>query len=190
MSVRLIKHEAVPHCGSFEVRFSDGRPSTRGLQPTSNILRPDCRFEGTWHDWERDEWMTLGCLKVKDEHREGSYGSATGPQALSTSLAKRAKGKATISAHRSRSKMLKTLRRSASQRPPKGLHVLRSSLGRRMNKFVRPALPSGPPSFQKSYTRLSEDGLSAAPKVDAQTVPLSNQWKRSVRICANCGPAG
>ena len=83
MSVRLIKHEAVPHCGSFEVRFSDGRPSTRGLQPTSNILRPDCRFEGTWHDWERDEWMTLGCLKVKDEHREGSYGSATGPRAIS-----------------------------------------------------------------------------------------------------------
>jgi len=26
-SVRLIKHEAVPKCGSYEVRFSDGRPS-------------------------------------------------------------------------------------------------------------------------------------------------------------------
>lgn len=25
--VRLIKHEAVPKCGSYEVRFSDGRPS-------------------------------------------------------------------------------------------------------------------------------------------------------------------
>jgi hypothetical protein len=25
--VHLIKHEAVPKCGSFEVRFSDGRPS-------------------------------------------------------------------------------------------------------------------------------------------------------------------
>src|SRR3954464_141755 len=44
---------------------------------------PDCRFEGTWHDWGRDEWMTLGCLKVKDEHREGSYSSATGPRAIS-----------------------------------------------------------------------------------------------------------
>jgi hypothetical protein len=44
---------------------------------------PDCRFEGTWHDWERDEWMTLGCLDVKDEHREGSYSSATGPRAIS-----------------------------------------------------------------------------------------------------------
>ena len=27
MTVRLIRHEAVPKCGSFEVRFSDGRPS-------------------------------------------------------------------------------------------------------------------------------------------------------------------
>ncbi len=27
MSIRLIKHEAVPGCGSFEVRFPDGRPS-------------------------------------------------------------------------------------------------------------------------------------------------------------------
>jgi len=44
---------------------------------------PDCRFEGTWHDWERDEWMTLGCLKVKDQHRAGSYSSATGPRAIS-----------------------------------------------------------------------------------------------------------
>jgi hypothetical protein len=26
-TVRLIKHEVVPKCGSFEVRFSDGRPS-------------------------------------------------------------------------------------------------------------------------------------------------------------------
>jgi hypothetical protein len=26
-TVRLIKHEAVPKCGSYEVRFSDGRPS-------------------------------------------------------------------------------------------------------------------------------------------------------------------
>ena len=25
--IRLIRHEAVPQCGSFEVRFSDGKPS-------------------------------------------------------------------------------------------------------------------------------------------------------------------
>ena len=42
---------------------------------------PDCRFKGAWQDWERDEWMTLGCLEVKVQHREGSYSSATGPRA-------------------------------------------------------------------------------------------------------------
>ena len=26
-NVRLIKHEVIPSCGSFEVRFADGRPS-------------------------------------------------------------------------------------------------------------------------------------------------------------------
>jgi hypothetical protein len=25
--IRIIKHEAVPKCGSYEVRYSDGRPS-------------------------------------------------------------------------------------------------------------------------------------------------------------------
>jgi hypothetical protein len=25
--IRIIKHEAVPNCGSYEVRFPDGRPS-------------------------------------------------------------------------------------------------------------------------------------------------------------------
>jgi hypothetical protein len=27
MPVRPIKHEAVPRCGSFEIRYPDGRPS-------------------------------------------------------------------------------------------------------------------------------------------------------------------
>ena len=27
MTIRIIKHEAVPETGSFEVRYSDGRPS-------------------------------------------------------------------------------------------------------------------------------------------------------------------
>ena len=27
MQVRLIEHEVVPQCGSYEVRFPDGRPS-------------------------------------------------------------------------------------------------------------------------------------------------------------------
>ena len=27
MTIRLIKHEAIPQCGSYEVRYLDGRPS-------------------------------------------------------------------------------------------------------------------------------------------------------------------
>jgi hypothetical protein len=27
--IRIIKHEAVPKCGNFEVRYSDGRPGRR-----------------------------------------------------------------------------------------------------------------------------------------------------------------
>jgi hypothetical protein len=26
-NARIIKHEVIPNCGSYEVRFSDGRPS-------------------------------------------------------------------------------------------------------------------------------------------------------------------
>jgi hypothetical protein len=27
MTIRIIKHEAVPSCGSFEIKYSDGQPS-------------------------------------------------------------------------------------------------------------------------------------------------------------------
>jgi hypothetical protein len=42
-SVRLIKHEAIPQCGSFEVRYSDGRPSPYFYWDDlpSRRLRPD-----------------------------------------------------------------------------------------------------------------------------------------------------
>jgi hypothetical protein len=42
-NVRLIKHEAVPKCGSFEVRFPDGRPSHFFYWDNlpSRRLRPD-----------------------------------------------------------------------------------------------------------------------------------------------------
>src|SRR5215471_7910997 len=45
--------------------------------------RPFCTFEGVWHDWERDETITLGCLEVKGDIRRGSYSSAIGPRATS-----------------------------------------------------------------------------------------------------------
>ena len=35
MTIRIIKHEAVPQTGSFEVRFSDGRPMTTYPQTTT-----------------------------------------------------------------------------------------------------------------------------------------------------------
>lgn len=54
----------------------------RTLAYFQQYSEPDCRFKGAWHDWERDEWMTLGCLEVKNEHREGSYSSVTGPRAI------------------------------------------------------------------------------------------------------------
>ena len=44
---------------------------------------PFCTFEGVWHDWERDETITLGCLEVKGNIREGSYSSAMEPRATS-----------------------------------------------------------------------------------------------------------
>jgi hypothetical protein len=42
-TVRLIKHEVVPKCGSFEVRFEDGRPSRYFYWEDlpSRRLRPD-----------------------------------------------------------------------------------------------------------------------------------------------------
>ena len=42
---------------------------------------PFCVMEGVWHNWEDDETITLGCLEVKKNVREGSYSSATGPRA-------------------------------------------------------------------------------------------------------------
>jgi hypothetical protein len=32
-----------------------------------------CVMEGVWHNWEEDEAITLGCLEVKGNIREGSY---------------------------------------------------------------------------------------------------------------------
>ena len=44
---------------------------------------PVCLMEGVWHNWEKDETITLGCLEVRGNIREGSYSSATGPRAIS-----------------------------------------------------------------------------------------------------------
>ena len=44
---------------------------------------PFCLMEGVWHNWEKDETITLGCLEVRGNIREGRYRSATGPRATS-----------------------------------------------------------------------------------------------------------
>lgn len=41
---------------------------------------PFCVMEGVWHNWEEDETITLGCLEVKGDVRQGSYSSTTGPR--------------------------------------------------------------------------------------------------------------
>jgi len=40
-AVRLIKHEAIPDCGSFEVRFDDGRLSVYFEDLPGRRLGPD-----------------------------------------------------------------------------------------------------------------------------------------------------
>jgi hypothetical protein len=45
--------------------------------------RPFCALEGVWYDWERDETITLGCLRVKGNVRDGSFSSAMGPRSTS-----------------------------------------------------------------------------------------------------------
>jgi hypothetical protein len=43
MKIKLIKHEVIPDCGSYEVRFPDGRPSKYFYFENlpSRRLRPD-----------------------------------------------------------------------------------------------------------------------------------------------------
>jgi hypothetical protein len=47
--IRLIKHEIIPDCGSYEVRFPDGRPSRYFYfeNPPSRPLRPDLVEQAT-----------------------------------------------------------------------------------------------------------------------------------------------
>ena len=52
-NVRLIKHEAVPKCGGFEVRFPDSRPSQYFYWDDlpNRRLRPDLLTSDV--DWSR-----------------------------------------------------------------------------------------------------------------------------------------
>ena len=62
--IRLIKHEAVPGCGSFEVRFADGRGSVY----FSLRICPDgsCRAE----QLTRAEALELAKTLTRDERKK------------------------------------------------------------------------------------------------------------------------
>jgi hypothetical protein len=62
--IRIIKHEAVPRCGSFEVRFTDGRESrffywddlpTRRLQPETTNRQQALKLAQAFARAERDK---------------------------------------------------------------------------------------------------------------------------------------
>ena len=65
--------------GNAPFQGINARPATYLAEPSE----PFCLMEGVWHNWEKDEAITLGCLEVKGNIREGSYSSATGPRATS-----------------------------------------------------------------------------------------------------------
>jgi hypothetical protein len=59
MPVRLIKHEAVPKCGSYEIRYPDGRPSKyfywddvpgRRLRPETLTSDQAIQAARRWHE--------------------------------------------------------------------------------------------------------------------------------------------
>jgi hypothetical protein len=64
MPIRLIKHEVIPDCGSYEVRFSDGRQSayfyfednaTRRLRPEQLTRKQALAQARTFAGAARDE---------------------------------------------------------------------------------------------------------------------------------------
>jgi hypothetical protein len=54
--IRIIRHEAVPDCGSYEVRFPDGRPSKYFYwdDVPSRLLRPELLDGATGEDSRAD----------------------------------------------------------------------------------------------------------------------------------------
>jgi hypothetical protein len=64
---------------SFKSAHANARTETYFAEQSGSF----CVMEGVWHNWEDDETITLGCLEVRGNIREGSYSSATGPRATS-----------------------------------------------------------------------------------------------------------
>jgi hypothetical protein len=75
----LAAKTAYDYWNHWKVPFNDANAKAYSAGRSA----PFCTFEGVWHDWERDETITLGCLEVKGNIREGSYRSAMGHRATS-----------------------------------------------------------------------------------------------------------
>jgi hypothetical protein len=60
--------------------FKGAKGVVRTAAYSAEQSAPFCVMEGVWHNWEEDETITLGCLEVKGNVREGGYSSATGPR--------------------------------------------------------------------------------------------------------------
>jgi hypothetical protein len=67
----------------YDYRNAPFRGTSRIETYFAEYSGPFCVMEGVWHNWEKDETITLGCLEVRGNVREGSYSSATGPRAIS-----------------------------------------------------------------------------------------------------------
>ena len=65
----------------YDYRNAPFRGTSRIETYLAEYSGPFCVMEGVWHNWEEDETITLGCLEVKGNVRQGSYSSATGPRA-------------------------------------------------------------------------------------------------------------
>jgi len=65
--------------GPFKA-YADARTETYFAEHSG----PFCAFEGVWYDWDDDETITLGCLEMKGNIREGSFSFAPGPRATSS----------------------------------------------------------------------------------------------------------
>ena len=76
----VVAAKTVYDYGNAAFKGINARPATYFAEP----YEPFCLMEGVWHDWEEDETITLGCLEVKGNVRQGSYSAATGPRAISS----------------------------------------------------------------------------------------------------------
>src|ERR1700755_1217488 len=73
----IVAAKTVYDYGSAPFKGADARTETTFAEHSV----PFCVMEGVWNNWEEDETITLGCLEVKGNIREGSYSSVTGPRA-------------------------------------------------------------------------------------------------------------